>query len=152
MVLKFTKKNLFEQYAYSLRRQKIPSEQLEAAHLEIFAKFSHTHNYTLPRQNDLEILKIKGFFKTVCTFIIETHELEDYKMIDDKTDIIALSIEHTPLTPKMVNVLCQMVKRPRYSWWLKERVQEILSNNISFRESFEKIALENSLEIPQMFR
>lgn len=57
MILKFTKRNLFEQYANSLRREKIPPTQLEAAHLDTFAKFSHTHNYGLPQANDLAIFQ-----------------------------------------------------------------------------------------------
>jgi 5-methylcytosine-specific restriction endonuclease McrA len=152
MALRLATENLFDEYSNLLRREKIPPTQLEATHLNTFMLFSHTDNYALPQPNDLDILKINGFFKTVCTFIIEANALDNYKMIDDKTDIIALSIEHTTLTLNMVKALCNMVNKPRYSWWLKERIQEILNNNEAFKETFEKIALENSIDIPQMFR
>jgi hypothetical protein len=152
MVLKFTKENLFDAYVNDLQKQKIPTKQLESAHLKTLMQFSHTRCYFLPKTSDLDILKRNGFFKTVCQFTIEDNELKDDTFINDKTDLIALAIEHTPLTPKMVEILCQMVLRPRYSWWLKERVQEILNNNTSFKENFELIACQNSIDIPQTFR
>jgi hypothetical protein len=152
MVLKFTKENLFDAYVNDLQKQKIPTKQLESAHLKTLMQFSHTRCYFLPKKSDLDILKRNGFFKTVCQFTIEDNELKDDTFINDKTDLIALAIEHTPLTPKMVEILCQMVLRPRYSWWLKERVQEILNNNTSFKENFELIACQNSIDIPQTFR
>jgi hypothetical protein len=152
MTLSFTKKNLFDAYVNDLRKQRIPTKQLESAHLKTLMQFSHTRCYFLPKTSDLDILKRNGFFKTVCQFTIEDNELKDDTFINDKTDLIALAIEHTPLTPKMVEILCQMVLRPRYSWWLKERVQEILNNNTSFKENFELIACQNSIDIPQTFR
>jgi hypothetical protein len=152
MVLKFTKKNLFDAYVNDLQKQKIPTKQLESAHLKTLMQFSHTRCYFLPKTSDLDILIRNGFFKTVCQFTIEDNELKDDTFINDKSDLIALAIEHTPLTPKMVEILCQMVLRPRYSWWLKERVQEILNNNTSFKENFELIACQNSIDIPQTFR
>jgi hypothetical protein len=152
MVLKLTKKNLFDAYVNDLQKQKIPTKQLESAHLKTLMQFSHTRCYFLPKTSDLDILIRNGFFKTVCQFTIEDNELQDDTFINDKSDLIALAIEHTPLTPKMVEILCQMVTRPRYSWWLKERIQEILNDNESFRESFERIAFDNSIDVPQMFR
>jgi hypothetical protein len=152
MTLSFTKKSLFDAYVNDLRKQRIPTKQLESAHLKTLMQFSHTRCYFLPKTSDLDILKRNGFFKTVCQFTIEDNELKDDTFINDKTDLIALAIEHTPLTPKMVEILCQMVLRPRYSWWLKERVQEILNNNTSFKENFELIACQNSIDIPQTFR
>jgi hypothetical protein len=151
-MLSFTKKNLFDAYVNDLRKQKIPTKQLESAHLKTLMQFSHTRCYFLPKTSDLDMLKKNGFFKTVCQFTIEDNELKDDTFINDKSDLIALAIEHTPLTPKMVEILCQMVLRPRYSWWLKERVQEILNNNTSFKENFELIACQNSIDIPQTFR
>jgi hypothetical protein len=152
MTLSFTKKNLFDAYVNDLQKHKIPTKQLESAHLKTLTQFSHTRCYYLPKTSDLDMLKRNGFFKTVCQFTIEDNELKDDTFINDKTDLIALSIEHTPLTPKMVEILCQMVTRPRYSWWLKERVQEIMNDNISFKENFERIARQSSIDIPQMFR
>jgi hypothetical protein len=152
MTLSFAKKNLFDAYVNDLQKQKIPTKQLESAHLKTLMQFSHTRCYCLPKTSDLDILKRNGFFKTVCQFTIEYNGLKDDTFINDKTDLIAFAIEHTPLTPKMVEILCQMVARPRYSWWLKERVQEILNDNVSFREAFERIAFDNSIEVPQMFR
>jgi hypothetical protein len=152
MTVSFTKKNLFDAYVNDLQKQKIPTKQLESAHLKTLMQFSHTRCYFLPKTSDLDILIRNGFFKTVCQFTIEDNELKDDTFINDKSDLIALAIEHTPLTPKMVEILCQMVLRPRYSWWLKERVQEILNNNTSFKENFELIACQNSIDIPQTFR
>jgi Leucine-rich repeat (LRR) protein len=134
MRLSFTKKSLFDVYVSNLQKQKIPTNQLESAHLKML------------------MLKKNSFFKTICQYTIEDNELKDVTFINDKTDLIALAIEHTPLTPKMVEVFCEMVTRPHYSWWLKERIQENLNNSIFFRESFERIALDNSIVIPQMFR
>jgi uncharacterized membrane protein len=53
MTLSFAKKNLFDAYVNDLQKQKIPTKQLESAHLKTLMQFSKEMDFSKRFANSL---------------------------------------------------------------------------------------------------
>jgi len=144
--------NPYNLFSSLLRNRLIPSEQIEEAFTELFNRYSQTEYKRLPELKDIGTLQTEGFFRTVCNIAIVEYDLNDNHRINNKSDIIALAIENTPLNPKTVKTICNMVSRSYYSWWLTDCIVRILKENLNFKKEFTKIAKDVLIIIPSVFK
>lgn len=143
--------NPFTIYTSLLKEKLIPANQISDANQEFLDRYDQVDYRKLPREQDQDTLKANHFFDHIIKVSIIEKDLSDFMWVNKKCDLIALAIEKSPLGASTVNCLCNMVKRTKHSWWLKDRIVGIMDESSEFKNSFKEIASQNAISLPSVF-
>jgi hypothetical protein len=144
--------NPFNIFAELLRHNLIPKDQIEEANRELFNHFNQGNFYRLPESKDFEILKVNGFFETVYKIAIEEKNLDDFKWVNSKCDLIITFIKNQPLNVNTVRCVFEMADRQMPSEWLIKALNKVFSKFPDLKTQFHSIATSNNIKIPIDFK
>lgn len=148
----YNQRVLFEIYASLLRNGLIPDDQTQEALEHLFDNFEQT-KHSMPNDIHVKAQLINPKLEQIVfqKAIIE-NDLSSFMWVNSKCDFIAFYVEHFPLKTETVKSICEMVERSNYSFWLESKIQSILKANSTLKSSFDSIASQANISVPNQFQ
>jgi hypothetical protein len=141
------KSNVFSIYGALLRNSLIPASEIQEANAYVIAKGTDCYPHDEPTHL---ALAGNGFGDVLFEIAVHSQRLADwFNWVNPRVDLLAYYLEKYTLREETVEVICEMYGRPKYSYWLAERLTRIFAKNSQKKMEFIEIATRNGYSIPQ---
>lgn len=132
-------------YGTLLRNGMVPIAELNEANGHVLSRIA---DYAPNDDATHYALAENGFGEIIFQAVTGTKFNDWFNWVNPRADLIAYYIEKFPLRKEVVNVICEMYTKSRYSHWLGERLEKMFSLNVVKKEEFHRIANEEGYTIP----
>jgi hypothetical protein len=142
--------NRYAVYAGMLATNTIPPEEINEANKMMFEHFDRIHNATIPREDDIELLKTNGFYDAIYQVAFIEKNLQPYLWVNSKYDLIIFYIENYPIDDEIVRNVCSMLTSTNPSQWFRTALVATFANKPEKKAEFNTIAVSHSIVVPDI--
>lgn len=101
---------------------------------------------------EIETLNKSGYFECFFkSYFTERHIKHNYSPINFKTNFYIEHLFRTNITPTMVSMMVELLSELPYPYTLQKRIKEELWSKEEFKKTFEMVAHDNGISIPESF-